>query len=260
MTPEPERKTYHFPGTIWKTLADPARGILFLEIRNAGERTVSFAALRLTDHFWLFKDLSFDEPWWISLTAVEQDILLFTTYDDTSNPDKKSIIAYDMARQKIVWWRSGFTFSAVRPGQVIGLDKKFLWKEVVLDIVRGEEVQEVAPDLETKQNFHVIRPFQYQAGSEAFETVRNFLMTTCQLTSPVAIEYREFEPYIIISVFVQEEELANFLYVFTTSGQKVLNERLGEQLSGIGVDTFFILNGCLIFVKNKNELVSYKLV
>jgi hypothetical protein len=65
---------------------------------------------------------------------------------------------------------------------------------------------------------------------------------------------------IIVSVFVKEADLANFLYVFNTGGELLLMEKLGENLKGVGFDTFFVLFGHLIFVRNKHELIVYKII
>jgi hypothetical protein len=59
---------------------------------------------------------------------------------------------------------------------------------------------------------------------------------------------------------MQEVGLANYLIVLTADGDVVMNEKAGENLKGIGIDTFFLLEGSLFFVKNKCELVRYKLI
>jgi hypothetical protein len=63
-----------------------------------------------------------------------------------------------------------------------------------------------------------------------------------------------------VSVFVNEAGLANYLYGLSASGEILIKEKLGESLKGVGLDTFFIFSGHLIFVKSKNELISYKIV
>ena len=63
-----------------------------------------------------------------------------------------------------------------------------------------------------------------------------------------------------MSVFLKDQELANYLYAFDAGGKLLLEEKLGENLKGVGLDTFFIFSRDLIFVKNKNELKSYKIL
>jgi peptidoglycan/LPS O-acetylase OafA/YrhL len=50
------------------------------------------------------------------------------------------------------------------------------------------------------------------------------------------------------------------LLVVDESGNMLLQEKLDEQLKGLGVDTFFVLSGCLFFVRNKRHLLSYKIL
>src|SRR5690606_34755477 len=88
-----------FQGVIWNTLASGNSHRLFLEVRNPDKRTVSFSALNLRNNQWLWKDIIFDEPWWVSLRAAEGDMLLLTVYTDAANPDKKSLVAYDVVKE-----------------------------------------------------------------------------------------------------------------------------------------------------------------
>lgn len=249
-----------FKGIIWNTLADGYNNRLFLEVRDIQEKKVSFSALNLQNNQWLWKNISLEESWWISLSAVAGDILLLTVYTDTNNPDKKSLIAYDVLKNQMIWWQNGFSLSAANTRYVKGVDSKFSTKEIILDLFNGQPVHQVDFDLAVSQNFPVIRPFQYEQGTEHFDTVRDFLQTHLGIIPVITIEYLEFEGLIMASVFVNEQDLANYLYVFASSGDVLLKEKLGEDLKGVGLDTFFIFSGHLIFVKNKRELISYKIV
>lgn len=196
----------------------------------------------------------------MSLGAIGGDTLLFTLYTDTNNPDKKSIVAYDVLKKEIAWWHNGFSLTAVNDRYVLGQDSKFPGKDVVLDLFNGQLAEHIEFDLEDSQNFPVIRPFQYEAGSAHFDTVKQFFETRLGITPVATVEYLEFESLIIASVFLDNEGLANYLYGLDVNGEVLIKETLGENLKGIALDTFFIFSGHLIFVKNKNELISYKIV
>jgi hypothetical protein len=249
-----------FHGVIWSTLADTENGRLFLEVRNAQQRTVSFSALNLRNYQWLWKDISLDEPWWIGLRAVSGDILLLTVYTDVNNPDKKSVVAFDIVQKRIIWWQNGFSLTSVNKLYVRGVDSRFPEKEAILDVFTGKGVPQVEFDLEDSQNFPVIRPFQYEEGTAHFDTVKDFLNSRLGILPVAIIEYLEFESLIIVSVFLREQGLANYLYGFNDSGEMLIEEKLGDNLIGVGLDTFFIFSGHLVFVKNKNELTSYKII
>jgi Domain of unknown function (DUF4905) len=252
--------SHRFDGIIWNTLADGKNERLFLEVRDPQQKTVSFSALNLRNNQWLWKDVSLEETWWVSLRAVEADILLFTLYTDAQNPDKKSLIAYDVLRNKMTWWRNGFSVASVNSLCVRGIDSKFPGKEIFLDLFTGKDLPQVDFDLADSQNFPVIRPFQYEEGTAHFDTVKKFLNTRLGILPVATIEYLEFEDLIIMSVFINEQGLANYLYGFNASGEVLLKHKLGDNLKGVALDAFFIFSGHLIFVRNKNELTSYKIV
>jgi hypothetical protein len=248
------------PGTVWKTLADPSHNRLFVEVRDRESKRVTFSLFDMGRAQWVWKEKNFDEPWWISLAGISFNILLLTIYTDTQNPDKKSIIAFDVDAQKIAWWKNDFSFDAVIDKKVKGGTSKFGHKEVVLDIFTGEEMPENSFLLPAGQNFQVIRPFQYQEGSTHFDTVKAFLERKCNFSPVFSVEYCEHQTLILISAFAGKQDLANNLFVFNSEGEIVLKETLGEHLKGIASDTFFIFSGYLVFVKNKCELISYKLL
>lgn len=241
-------------------VADGNHQRLFLEIRNPDDKTVSFSALNLQNNQWLWKDLVFEEPWWISLRAIEGDILLFTIYTDTNNPDKKSVLAYHVVRKELAWWRNGFSLTSVNRRTVRGVDAKFPGKESILDLFTGQLVAGGDFDLGDSQNFPVIRPFQYEEDTAYFVTVKDFLHSRLGISPVASIEYLEIKDLIMVSVFLKEEGLANYLYVLDADGQVLMTEKLGEHLKGIGLDTFFVFSDKLIFIKNKNELLSYSIV
>lgn len=245
-----------FHGIIWNTLADGNRPRLFLEVRDVQKKKASFSALNLQNYEWLWKDVMLEEPWWVSLATVSGDMLLFTMYTDANNPDRKSLLAYDVAKNNISWWYNGFSFSAANALYVKGIDARFPSSEIILDLFTGKAVLQADFHLEDSQNFPVIRPFQYEEGTGHFDTVRDFLQTRLGIVPVATIDYLEFQRLIIVSVFVKENDLANYLYVLDSGGEVVFNQKLGENLKGVGLDTFFIYSNHLIFVKNKSELIT----
>jgi hypothetical protein len=249
-----------FDGIIWKTLVDPDRKRLFLEVRNAEKKMATFSLIDLESGRCLWKEHQMEEPWWISLQAVSTNVLLFTLYTDSNNPDKKSILAFDVDKKKMLWWKSNFVIASVAGNHIKGTDTKFGSREVTINLGDGT----IAPDnsdlLVHEQNFDIIRPFQYQDGTAHFDTVKTFLETKCQISPTISIEYCEFHSLILISAFVRQNDLANYLFVFNSNGELMLKETLGTDLKGIALDTFFIFSGYLIFVRNKHELRGYKIV
>lgn len=250
--------SHTFDGIVWNTIVSGKSSLLLLEVRNADARRTSFSAFDFKTNRMILENISFDEPWWINLAAAVGDLALFTIYTETNNPDQKSLLAYQVTTKRILWWQNDFSLVSVAEGSVTGYSHKFGLKELTLSIGSGKVIS--APIGQPLQNLNVIRPFHFKAEDTGFVTVRSYLTTVMKLDPVLGMDYLEADSFIFISCYVQEAGLANYLIVMTAEGDVVLNEKAGENLKGIGIDTFFLLQGSLFFVKNRSELVRYKVL
>lgn len=248
-----------FDGIIWNMLESSENKTLLLEVRRPADKTVSFAAYDYGENRFLWRDITFEEPWWINLSGVVGEMVLFTVYTETNNPDQKSLVAYRLREHSIAWWRNDFSLTAVLGKTVTGFSYKMGMKELALDGDTGAVVEMKKP-AEASQNLMVSRPFQYRAGEPGFETIKAYMAGRFPGEPVLAMDYLEYGGFIVISYYVQEPDLANELMVLDMDGNEVMREKAGQNLSGIGVDTFFVLEGSLFFVKNKSEFLRYKLI
>lgn len=248
-----------FEGVVWNMLvSSPRDGLLILEVRDKERKRVSFSAIESSTGNFIWRDKSFEESWWINLGAVSDNVVVFTVYLETNNPDKKGVFAYHIFEDRMLWWHNDFSLVSVANGIVEGISAKYGFRNTTLDIMTGQEVS--GKKGEPQAHTSVIRPHQYLAEHSYFNTVRIFLEQKFNLSPLIALEYLEHDSVVFISFYVQENELANYLIIISADGNLLVKEKLDEQLKGIGLDTFFILSGCVFFVKNRAELVSYKIV
>ena len=247
-----------FEGVIWNTLTSGSSGVLLIEVRDSARKRVTFSALECQTGKFIWRDKSFDEPWWIGLGAVSGDVAIFTIYLETNNPDKKGVFAYHIRDEKMLWWHNDFSLVTVSSRTVQGVSSKYGFKNITLNLANGQQSEDVPPEQDS--NDPVIRPHQYLPDHRYFDTVKIFLEQKFNLSPLMALEYLEHDSIVFISFYVQEKELANYLFMISADGNLLMKEKLDEQLKGIGLGTFFLLSGCVFFVKNKAELVSYKIV
>jgi hypothetical protein len=247
-----------FDGVIWNTKVSSQHETIVLEVRNSDKKEVRFTALNYGTNEVIWKDKILDEAWWIGLSAVTENFVLFTHYTDTNNPDKKAILAYSLRDAKLVWWSNDFSIQTVSDGYVTGFSEKYGRRDLVLDIYTGNTVN--APEPESELPDEVLRPHQYLSDHFHFETIKTFFNQKFNLLPITALEYLEYDSLILISCYLHENDLANYLFILSSDGDLLLKEKLDEHLKGIGLDTFFILSGCVFFVKNRRELVSYKIL
>ena len=247
-----------FDGVVWTTKVSHENEIIVLEIRNSQRKEVRFTALNYSTQKFLWKDKLMDEPWWINLASVSGTIVLFTLYTDTHNPDKKATVAYNLLDGNQVWWQNDFSISSVYDNFVAGFSEKYGKREVVLDLNTGQTIQ--APAIYREIQERSLRPNQFFERHSYFETVKTFFGQKFNLLPITALEYLEYDSLIFVSCYLQENDLTNYLFIISTDGNLLLKEKLDEHLKGIGLDTFSVISGYVFFVKNKVELVCYKIL
>lgn len=192
------------------------------------------------------------------MTAVNENILLLHTFVNKGNPDRKNLIAVDIFSQKVLWQVEDFSFSDLNDLEIKGHKTNGDIAMATVQLKSGELKEESwVPSLNSVQEA-ALKPQLYSEGTTHFDTLRKFMELRASVHLTGGAEYLEFEDLILISAYFQEGGLANYLYVFNKTGEIVLREKLGEMLQGLGVDTFFILAGCLFLVKNKSELVAFR--
>lgn len=248
-----------FSGVVWNIVAHPDRPLLLVESRDEKKKQAAFSVLDVNSGDFLWKEEVFEEPWWISLTEAVNDIVLLTVFREGENPDHKTLLACDLTTRTLLWWRNNFSMSDVNSSSVSGTDAAQGMKKITLDLRTGQEVSghQVLP---LARNFPVTKPFQYLEGSRHFDTVSAFVAARSDVRPVSMIEYAEYGPFVVISCYGQQDGLANFLLLFRNDGRPVFVETIGENLKGVGMDTFFIFSGYLTFVKKRSSLVMCKLL
>ncbi len=190
--------SHRFPGIIWNTVLLPEKSILFLEVRNRELKTVSFTAFNYIDNTFLWRDVQLEEKWWVNLSAVTTERLLFTIYLDTTNPDKKGLLAYELSSMRLIWWNNNFAINYVSGDVVRGVPLYNMGKELFLDAGNGQAWSDAVGEKATERaSDPAIRPVQYLDDSAHFETVKTFLSAKLNLSPVLAFEYLEYDGRIL---------------------------------------------------------------
>ena len=249
----------HFSGRIWNMLAVEPKHWLLIEVRDDVNFQVTFSLFDYHKNGFVWKDVSVQETWWVSIAAVDdQTVLLNRFMNKGGNPDRKSLIALDATTGKFRWEREEFSFYDWNETEVFGYQTKAEPVPVTLMLSTGEGMQKSWQPQPKAQPERLI-PVFYAEGTAHYETIKKFIAQTDYAITK-GVEYLEFSSRMILSIYVQEsEKLANYLLVFSETGRLLLTVKLGENLAGLGSETFFILSGCLFLVQNKTDLVAYRL-
>lgn len=211
------------PHTIWKIVAVAENPVLVLELRDDEKRMVQLSAFNYQTNEFLWENISLTKSWWVSLAAADASNVYLRRFKNMENPDEIEGVTIDLNSGKVK------TEQQINPA-----------------------ITDIPVDLLT--------PLQYTQGHAYFESVSSFLKNRFQLDAVRAIEYFEYSGMILISFYLADgAKLENHLLAVDDQGKVILKERLGEGLTGIGLGTFFVRHNKLFFVKDKRELVIYKL-
>lgn len=208
------------PAPVWNLLPHAQKPIIVMEQRDEERRLVSFSGFDFVNQKFLWREVTLPEKWWVNLVAVEHDYAVLKVFESMENPDKTSL-----------------HFLSLEDGRIL--------KDEPMDTLAHTS--------------KAIYPFQYLDGDPDFETVKNFIQTKGKAIPRLGAEYIEHEGFIFISYY-RGDALTNNLAIFNEVGDCVYEETIGTNLKGIGLNTFFIASGYLFFVKNKIELVTFRIV
>lgn len=246
-------------------MLDDRAKILILEIRHNQKHQVSFTAIDLASGSVIWDGLEFEESWWVGMTAITHGVLILHTYVDNADPEPKGLIAFDVYKQEVRWMHENFSFLRLAEQKVVGIntdddDKRY--ETIELTGGRREAVEEsIVLDVKENPEGHKLAhyPYHYKEGSAYFDTCKTFLYNRLHLQAVNAIEYLEVNHWIVISYYVHDEGLVNYLLIIDENGEIYLHEAIQKNINAVGLETFFIVENHLIFVKDKNEIFCYNL-
>ncbi len=256
---------HNFKGKIWNTTFGEAYSVL--EIRDDLTRQVSFSCINLLTGRVLWENLRPEKSWWLSLVGIFGNYLILHKYSSNQKPEPIGLLLLDV--------QSGETLERI--------DDWIFFNYVgnVLTIYQLQNNQPVYRNVElahTNTNIH-LEPKEkeqykrstialsnietslthYPEDSPHFPTIYKFLYRLMNIDAVRGVDYLEISNKIIISYYIyRDKSFLNYLLVTNRSRQILLNDLIAEA-EGIGIDTFTVKSDTLLYVKNQNQFVGYKL-
>jgi Domain of unknown function (DUF4905) len=220
-----EKPDHHFSikvsAVIWNVLPVPGKPWVVIEERDETNRKVSFSAIDYQKKEIIWRNDSLPEVWWINLVRITHAQVWLKIFESTTNPD--------------------------------------LTRWMALSVTDGTPL--ATSLIDNEHTNEVIQPFQYLAGEHDFESVKNFLEVRMHQLALLGLEYLEYAGFIFVSFYFGHPGLfTNVLACFSKTGNLLWQDEIGTNLKGIGVNTFFVVADYLFFVKNKSELVTFRIV
>ena len=105
---EPEWE-FEAKGFLWR-LVPSSNGYFVGEDRNVDAKTTSFFCLDQESGVVRWKDVQFDERWWIGIEEVHEDILFLHEYATPDLPEHKKIYAISLITGTMMWMNDTVKF------------------------------------------------------------------------------------------------------------------------------------------------------
>lgn len=237
---------------IWKQQVDPVKKLLVLELRDPETRTVSFQCIQLINGEIYNPFTPEEEDWWIGIEQVQSGFALIHHYLHEEQPVRNGLDCYSIPEWKLKWQLPEAQFLEISNSTVNILDSN---ESRTISLSTGEDIASEFGQTNTALNTQF--PEQFPADHSHFKTVAQFLQERWGYQAVEGLEYLEHKALVLISYYLYtDQKLENYLLVMKDDGEVIFQDCLGTQLSGIALDTFFIYEEQLIFVKQKNEIIS----
>lgn len=249
-----------FEAPIWEMHL--SNNYLLISTRDKEKFEVAFNMFDLSNMTFLWKDIVFEESWWIGVSHYFNDVIVFHTYADSQDLEQKSIFGFDIINKDVIWAFDQINPMQFNDGHIICAKSDSEEKEIIDVRITDGSFSIVDDLLENSQKINtslipnmIHNPLHYVEGSTAFESVAKFLKLQLDVTIVGACDYLEFNSHTMMSYFVKSDDgLVNSLVVLDDEMRVIDSIVLDSSLNGLASDTFFIVNEALIFVRNKNLL------
>jgi hypothetical protein len=267
------KKEYTFTNKrqIWRIIPTDT-GKLIIEEREPETKQVFYNCIDIKTGKKFFKNLQFEEKFWIGIEAIYNDVIYFHKYHKPDMPGHIGITAFDINSEKILWAAENYSFLFAHQDDIYCYTQNFEGRNFyLLDAGTGELKKELSDD-PGKVNFYrkqannninflnISFPKQFNPGTEVNERINNLFnnLKSEYLTSG-KIEYIESGNLLLFNfhyVASSGNELKNlFKAVDIDSGKVIFEEELNSGIKAFVPDSFFIRDDFIFLLKGKNKLL-----
>lgn len=239
-----------FTGVIWKMLLENDRKLIAIESRDSESRQTFFSVLNYQNGDTLLDKLRLNESWFINLSHIHRNLIFVTGYESERSPISKGITAINIDNKAIVWERFNYSFYHAWSQGIQAFNpnispRRFEWLSY-----------------ETGDVITVPHPIAIQSHLQMPELVNQDTLSddidrATLVGDVLSLAYQD----LIISSF---HELFNqnlrLRLLVTSANAVILDDILYSDIQKQQLETFFVHQDHLFYIRNGNEIVSYNLV
>ncbi len=260
---------------IWRIFTSSQNTIVG-ETRNQETKSTSFYCVDARTGKSLWKEIEFDEPWWIGIETVYDKWIIMHRFARPDMPEHRGIYMVELATGNLLWGNDELTYWFVHDRKLYAY--KYIFEKRLayeIDINTGTLLNEYADNLDS---LHELRRQVLKNESEGIQrTMFPKLYSQGEVESEVAIiiqritggnalegwiEYLLRNNMLLVSYYRKANSsdsaiLENIFTVYDTERkEKRFNEIIVNDVQVPSPDTFFVKDDFIYFIKNKNTLTA----
>lgn len=243
-----------FDGKIWDSAYED--GIICLETKNTETKQTTFHLLDLNQIDILSSFHSPLDEFFCGLDTYQNKQTIIHGFDQNQNILTKGISIHDL-QGDVLFTSPDYLFEFATRETVLVTDKD----QQLLRLENNTPIPLTTPvTLDEENSNGTISAIHYTAEDRHFQTIHTFLKQNFQLNPLKGLDYLEHDGKIIISFYLSDgNALRNIIYVLNEQGGLVFEDIQDEKLTGIGINTFFVIENRLYYIKTKNLFVGVDL-
>ncbi len=249
-------------------------GVLVVESRDTEKKEAYYSGVDLKSGKIHFRNLQFEEKYWIGIEEIYDDIILFHGYARPNMPGHRGIFAYSIPQDKVLWSIDEYVFHFVKNNLIWVYKELFEKKEYYcFDPISGKliEKKDLSEDelnieyieaRSAKDYSHYLFPETFTEEECESNTARIISDKTNGLDLVGEVEYNKKGSKIVFSFHFHDVEkgIANKIICTDVETTNVLfEETLNTKLNLFVPDSYFIYDDFLITLKEKTKILVYSL-
>ena len=260
---------------IWRIIPTSNKKLV-LEERDSKTKEVFFSCIEIESGKKIFTEFQLEEKNWIGIESIYNDIIFFHAYGKPDMPSHKSIIAFDILSQSILWQNDNYVFSFVYEDKVYCYQQRFESRVFfALDYLTGNILEDFGNDVT------VINQLKEKVD-EDFWKQNYFFPENFNRNDPLDENYKKYLHQVLIEKVIKGElsylkknDLLMFNYhevsktntlnnefiaVDLIKNKILLKETLDKNLINLMPESFFIKDNFLFLIVDKIKLFVYQII
>jgi hypothetical protein len=236
-----------FSAPVWRMVIDEQTDTLFVEIRDASLKQVSFNGLNLRNAEVYLENFMLDERWLTGIEAADRGILLLHGFA-AEGPAHKGITAVNATNGEVLWTDYNTTFDHLTINGPVVFDSRITPRKFYLtDIETGSKLGLYNPQTDFPVKSRIAYPEALPAEQVPFDLLAE---------SPYGniVHYVGYNNFRIVSLHAQKAGgLMQLLYVWDDT-MTVYEDILNVKIQKLQPEAFILYKNYLIYLKNQTEV------